>query len=123
MTLAQLKKAFTEELLAGGSAIVVLDARRAGVSVPPEHEGNASLALRFGRNLTPPIYYLEITDEALSASLKFGAVLWRCVVPWGALLAAQAEYGPIGFSWPEDGTAREVVLSEPAKPRGLKLVD
>src|SRR5438046_9831803 len=48
-----------------------LDARRAGVSVPPSFANEPHLVLQYGRNMPIPIPDLEVTDEGVSATLSF----------------------------------------------------
>lgn len=111
--LARLKCAFVQELLANGVAMLLVDARREGVEVPEALRDQGKLVLRLGYRLTPPIPDIEVDDEAVTATLTFGPLLYHCVVPWSAVISAFDSLGQIGFCWPEEGVLR---TSEPKVP-------
>jgi stringent starvation protein B len=96
------KRRTLEALLARGPVLVHVDARRAEVSVPPQFRTDASLVLRFGRNLSPAIADLDVDDEAISGTLTFGGHPFRCILPWTAVYAAMVEGEQRGTVWPED---------------------
>src|SRR5277367_4900492 len=56
------KRRTVEQLLGRGPVLVHIDARRPEVNVPPRFREDASLVLRFGFSLSPPIRDLEIDD-------------------------------------------------------------
>jgi stringent starvation protein B len=122
------KRRTLEALLTHGAVLVHVDARRAGVSVPPLFRADPSLVLRFGYDLDPAITDLVVDDEAVSGTLTFSGQPFRCVLPWTAVYAAMIEDEQRGTVWPED--VPEDVLTggeqeQPPKQRTahLKLVD
>ena len=96
------KKKTLESLMSRGPVLVHVDARRAEVSVPQRFRADASLVLRFGYQLQPPISDLEVTDELIAGTLTFGGQPFRCVLPWTAVYAAMVEGEQRGTVWPED---------------------
>ena len=91
-----------EALLERGPVLVHVDARRAEVSVPARFRDDASLVLRFGYSLSPPITDLSVDDEAIGGTLTFGGVPFRVVLPWTGVYAAMGEGEQRGTVWPED---------------------
>ncbi len=96
------KRRTLEQLLGRGPVLVHIDARRPEVSVPPRFREDASLVLRFGFSLSPPIRDLAIDDVALSGTLTFGGSPFHVVLPWTAVYAAMVEGEQRGTVWPED---------------------
>lgn len=96
------KRKTVEALLERGPVLVHVDARRAEVSVPARFRDDASLVLRFGYSLSPPITDLSVDDEAIGGTLTFGGVPFRVVLPWTAVYAAMVEGEQRGTVWPED---------------------
>jgi len=137
------KRRTLDALLARGPVLVHVDARRAEVNVPPKFRADASLVLRFGHSLSPPIIDLVVDDEAISGTLTFAGQPFRCILPWTAVYAAMVEGEQRGTVWPEDvpedvltgGSAEEPStaatpppavkdVEEPRAKRGhLKLVE
>jgi stringent starvation protein B len=78
------RDAFTAFLREGWVSLH-LDARRAGVSVPPTFASEPHLVLQYGRNMPIPIPDLEITDEGVSATLSFSRAPHRTTVPWSSV--------------------------------------
>lgn len=62
-----------------------LDARRAGVAVPPTFANEPHLVLQYGRNMPIPIPDLEVTDDGVSATLSFSRAPHRTHVPWSSV--------------------------------------
>lgn len=96
------KKKTVEALMTRGPVLIHVDARREEVSVPPRFRADASLVLRFGFQLQPPIHDLEVTEELIAGTLTFGGQPFRCVLPWTAVYAAMVEGEQRGTVWPED---------------------
>jgi hypothetical protein len=96
------KRKTLEGLLERGAVLVHVDARRADVQVPPRFRADPSLVLRFGYNLTPKLYDLEIDELGISATLVFAGAPFRCTLPWAAVYAAMVEGEQRGTVWPED---------------------
>lgn len=96
------KKQVVTHLLDEGAILLHVDARCAGVSVPEKFLTDCQLVLRFGYNLSPAIPDLEITDDGVSGTLRFGGVPHRCVLPWRAVYAVRSEANRRGLVWPDD---------------------
>lgn len=96
------KRRTLESLLTRGPVLVHVDARRAEVAVPSRFRADASLILRFGYDLTPPIVDLVVDDTAIAGTLTFGGQPFRCILPWTAVYAATVEGEQRGTVWPED---------------------
>ena len=131
------KRRTVEQLLGRGPVLVHIDARRPEVSVPQRFREDASLVLRFGYSLSPPIKDLGIDDGGLSGTLTFGGSPFHVVLPWTAVYAAMVEGEQRGTVWPEDvpedvlaGTAEAAAAvpapeqpDAPKRATHLKLVD
>jgi stringent starvation protein B len=88
-----------------------LDARRAGVVVPPAFANEPHLVLQYGRNMPIPIPDLEVTDEGVSATLSFSRAPHRTQVPWSAVYVVACTDGR-GILYYED-VPQEVSLMPP----------
>jgi stringent starvation protein B len=91
--------------------------------------------LRLGHGLTPPIVDLHVDGWGIRATLTFGGVPHKCLIPWEALYAVVTEDGR-GLVWPEstppeaardfagkslgDGGEEDEEPPEPDKPKGGK---
>jgi len=131
------KRRTVEQLLGRGPVLIHVDARRPEVAVPQRFREDASLVLRFGYSLQPPIRDLGIDDVGLSGTLTFGGSPFHVVLPWTAVYAAMVEGEQRGTVWPEDvpedvlaGTADAAAAAAPApepeapkRATHLKLVD
>jgi stringent starvation protein B len=131
------KRELVEELLGTGPILVHVDARHPLVEVPEQFRNDPKLVLRFGYGLTPSIVDLSVDDRALSGTLTFGGVPYRCILTWPAVYAVVSEVDQKGMVWPDDvppslvdhlsESSPEEAEATPlpaAKPRGshLKLV-
>ena len=96
------KRLTVEGMMGRGPVMLRIDARRDDVLVPDRFRKDASLMLRFGFGLVPPIAGLELDDYCISGTLKFGDELYTCGVPWTAVYAACVVGDPEGIVWPED---------------------
>lgn len=92
------KEAVVLALLSGGDTMLCLDARHAGVRVPPQHATNHALRLILNLNFPQPI---EVTAAGISANLAFGGRRFACYVPMEALWAAFNPHTMQGMMWPE----------------------
>jgi stringent starvation protein B len=114
------RDAFTAFLREGWVSLH-LDARRAGVVVPPTFATEPHLVLQYGRNMPIPIPDLEITDDGVSATLSFSRAPHRTHVPWSSVYVVACTDGR-GILYYED-VPQEVSLmtppgASPARPPG-----
>jgi stringent starvation protein B len=94
------KKETLLAFLARGIAMVHLDARRPGVSVPPQYSMDAHLRLNLSYRYSIPD--LEIGDERVQATLSFGGRTFRCLLPWSSIFGITSNGTGDGQVWPED---------------------
>lgn len=88
------KRAAMLSLLDTGRMVrVVFTTATPGVEVPDWVKEQPVNALDFGRRAPTPICDLEVTDKAVSATLRFGAEYFLCVIPWEAVVGI-APFGP-----------------------------
>ena len=83
-----------------GVAMLHLDARRPGVSVPAQYAQDPHLRLNLSYRYGLPD--LDIGEEQVSASLSFGGRSFHCVVPWKAIFGITSQATGDGKVWPED---------------------
>jgi len=93
------KKQVLLAYLERGVAMLHLDARRPGVTVPPEHRDEAHLRLNLSHRYGIPD--LAIGDASVQATLSFGGRPFHCVLPWEAIFGITSHAGE-GQVWPED---------------------
>ncbi len=77
-----------ERLLAAldqGMVMIHLDARRPGVSVPPQLRGESHLRLNLSYRFDPPD--LSVTEWGVRSTLSFSGSRFTVAVPWSALFA------------------------------------
>lgn len=87
------------KVLEGGTAMVHLDPRRAGVAVPPRFRGDPVLRLNFAYGFNLPQFVVD--EEGVGAILNFNGERASCWVPWEAVFAITApEHGHEGRFWP-----------------------
>ena len=86
--------------LARGVAMVHLDARRAGVVVPPQYVQDAHLRLNLSYRYSIPD--LAIFDDRVQATLSFGGRPFQCVLPWESIFGITCQASGDGQVWPED---------------------
>jgi stringent starvation protein B len=86
--------------LSRGIAMVHLDARRPGVVVPPEYEGEAHLRLNLSYRFQIPD--LEVGERGVQATLSFRGRHFRCTLPWTAVFGITSQVTGDGQVWPED---------------------
>ena len=79
------KRQAFQTFLRDGWTSLHLDARRAGVIVPPNLRGEAHLVLQYGHDLPIAIPDLEIDDYGVKATLSFSRAGHLTVVPWSAV--------------------------------------
>jgi stringent starvation protein B len=104
------RDAFTAFLREGWVSLH-LDARRAGVVVPPSFASEPHLVLQYGRNMPIPIPDLEVTDDGVSATLSFSRAPHRTHVPWSSVYVVACTDGR-GILYYED-VPQEVSLMPP----------
>ena len=116
---APVKKQVLLAFLERGVAMVHLDARRPGVSVPAQHARDAHLRLNLSYHYG--IHDFDVSDQRIQATLSFGGRPFRCILPWTAIFGITSSATHDGQVWPEDIPA-DVVDEErepdaPARPR------
>ena len=86
--------------LSRGVAMVHLDARRSGVTVPPQYAQDAHLRLNLSYRYSIPD--LEVSEERVQATLSFGGRPFRCILPWESIFGITCQASGDGQVWPED---------------------
>jgi stringent starvation protein B len=122
------KRAQLAALLAQGLCTVHLDARQDGVRVPPALRGMDALPLTLSYRF--PAVDLLIDEQHVAATLTFGGLPFRCVLPWSAIWACTAR-GGVGQAWVEDIPIEHLLrISEAAqaaaearRPRSARVVN
>ena len=94
------KKETLLRFLSRGIAMVHLDARREGTQVPVQYLGEAHLRLNLSYRYA--IHDLEIDDQRVQATLSFGGVPFRCIMPWNCIFGITSHTTGDGQVWPED---------------------
>src|SRR5207237_10231852 len=95
----QSKKHTMLQCLRRGVTMVHLDARRAGVIVPPQYADDAHLRLNLCYRYAIPDF--EIDERRIQATLSFSGAPFRCILPWESIfgITCHAGDGPV---WAED---------------------
>lgn len=94
------KKQTLLSFLGRGVAMVHLDARRPGVVVPRQFEGEAHLRLNLSYRYSIPD--LIIDEKHVQATLSFGGRPFQCQMPWSAVFGITSSASGDGQVWPED---------------------
>ena len=102
------KKKTLLHYLSRGVAMVHLDARRPGVTVPLKFRDDPHLRLNLSYRYSIPD--LDVSEERVQATLSFGGVPFQCLVPWEAVFGITSHASGDGQVWPED-LPTEVVRS------------
>ena len=106
------------QYLQRGVTMVHLDARRAGVIVPPQYAGDAHLRLNLSYRYAIPDF--EIDDRRIQATLSFSGLPFQCILPWESIFGITSHAGD-GQVWPEDlPTEVMQTLSRPEHPSARK---
>ncbi len=79
------KQARLTEVLSRGVAMIHLDARRAGVIVPPATRNDHHLRLNLSYGFDPPD--LSVGEWGVRETLSFARAPFACAVPWSAIFA------------------------------------
>ena len=87
------------QYLQRGVAMVHLDARRAGVVVPPQYASDAHLRLNLSYRYAIPDF--QIDDRRIQATLSFSGAPFQCILPWESIFGITSHAGD-GQVWPED---------------------
>ena len=93
------KKQTLLQYLQRGVTMVHLDARRAGVIVPPQYANDAHLRLNLCYRYHIPDF--EIDERRIQATLSFSGTPFQCVLPWESIFGITSHAGD-GQVWPED---------------------
>lgn len=96
----QAKQAWVDEALGSGKVQVRLDARHPGVRVPERFADEPALALNLSWQF--PNTGMVVNERGLAATLRFGGVSFRCVLPWPAVWGAAPFSSDTSRVWPED---------------------
>jgi stringent starvation protein B len=108
------KKQTLLQYLQRGVTMVHLDARRPGVSVPPQYSSDAHLRLNLCYRYAIPDF--EIDDRRIQATLSFSGTPFQCILPWESIFGITSHAGD-GQVWPEDlPTEVMQTLSRPEQP-------
>lgn len=110
------KETVVLQLLEEGDTMLCLDARHAGVRVPPQHAANPALRLILNLNFPQPI---DVTAAGISANLAFGGRRFACYIPMDALWAAFHPQTMQGMMWP-DSMPAEVLADLAAKQQATE---
>ena len=94
------KKEVLIAFLQRGVAMVHLDARRPGVSVPAQYRGEAHLRLNLSYRYGIPDF--DVGDSQVRATLSFGGRPFHCILPWQAVFGITSPTSGDGQVWPED---------------------
>jgi stringent starvation protein B len=92
-----------ERLLAAldtGLVMIHLDARRAGVAVPPHLKGESHLRLNLSYRFDPPD--LSVGEWGVRATLSFAGKRFAVAVPWSALFAITSQVTKEFWMYPGD---------------------
>jgi stringent starvation protein B len=87
------------QYLQRGVTMVHLDARRAGVIVPPQYTGDAHLRLNLSYRYAIPDF--QIDERRIQATLSFSGAPFQCILPWESIFGITSHAGD-GQVWPED---------------------
>jgi stringent starvation protein B len=112
------KKQTLLAFLRRGVAMVHLDARQPGVSVPEQFKTDAHLRLNLSYRYGIPDF--EVGDDAVSATLSFGGRPFHCLLPWDSVFAVTSSGTGEGQVWPEDlptEAARGFVQQQQQQPK------
>ena len=106
-----------ERLLAAldqGMVMIHLDARRPGVSVPPQLRGESHLRLNLSYRFDPPD--LSVTEWGVRSTLSFSGSRFTVAVPWSALFAIASHVTKdLFWMYPDDMPPE--LLQQPASAR------
>jgi stringent starvation protein B len=94
------KKETLLAFLKRGVAMVHLDARQPGVSVPAQFATDAHLRLNLSYRYGIPDF--EVREDAVRATLSFGGRPFFCILPWESIFAVTSSGTGEGQVWPED---------------------
>ena len=94
------KKQTLLQFLERGVAMVHLDARRPGVLVPKQFEGEAHLRLNLSYRYS--ILDLIVDESHVQATLSFSGRPFQCQMPWSCIFGITSNASGGGQVWPED---------------------
>jgi stringent starvation protein B len=108
------KKERLLQALDKGMVMIHLDARRAGVLVPPSLRGEAHLRLNLSYRFDPPD--LSVGDWGVRSTLSFSGTRFTVAVPWSSLFAITSHVTKEFWMYPDD--MPEELIQQPAAGRG-----
>ena len=107
------KRVTIERMLDAGAVMVHVDARAPDVTVPPkfvhEHDLVLCLSLRVRESR------VCVGKEGIDAVLHFSAGPFRCILPWGTIIAVYCEATGEACVW--NGDALHLLRDVPPEPR------
>jgi len=103
----RVKRERLKKLLAQGMVMVHLDARQAGVSVPPRFATDPHLRLNLSYKFAP--YDLDLGEHQLQATLTFGGAPWSCRIPYQAIFGLTSQTHGESLVWLEDVPEEELL--------------
>jgi stringent starvation protein B len=109
-------------LLSEGMVLVHLDARGDGVAVPAKYAADPELRLNLSYRFASRD--LTVGADAVTCTLSFGGLPFRCVLPYGAIYAVTSHVTGEALVWPEDLPLDMAAKSEPgAEPRAEAIAE
>lgn len=81
------KRQLFEAFLRDGWVSLYLDARRAGVRLPPALTESPQVVLQYGHGMPVPIADLTVDGDGIGATLSFARTPHATFVPWAAVYA------------------------------------
>lgn len=103
----RVKRERLKKLLDKGMVMLHLDARRPGVSVPPQFADDPHLRLNLSYRFAP--YDLELGETQIRATLTFGGTPWACLVPYRAVFGLTSQSLSESLVWLEDVPEEELL--------------
>jgi stringent starvation protein B len=103
--------------LARGKVMVHLDARRAGVRVPPELKTESHLRLNLSYRFDPSD--LSVSEAGVHCTLSFSGTRFTVAIPWNAIFAITSQSSGERDFWmfPEDMPPELTQSAATARPR------
>lgn len=94
------KKAQIERLLSKGLVMVMVDTRKPGVRVPPEHMGKPQLALNLSYSFEIPDF--KVLDDRVEVSLSFNKQDFFCMLSLDAIYTLVSQDAGEVVVFPQD---------------------
>jgi stringent starvation protein B len=102
--------------------LVHLDARGDGVAVPAKYSADPELRLNLSYRFASRD--LTVGADAVTCTLSFGGLPFRCVLPYSAIYAVTSHVTGEALVWPEDLPLDMASKAEPAaEPRAEAMAE